>query len=266
VAGHLDSEVGYIVPAYQILDDMEKRIGKKLSLVQNPLGLPRRPRRSSEEIERLDNCGWDSSERAFDMSSHRKRRSQVFDMSPSSPESEGDKVNALLRVHRRRQTSSHLSAIFESDNNSSDGSADIREESDGLREAVEQTLNVIVDLSLNGNIRWVSPSWTNVIGTSPESVQGKPIADYLLDDNKDMFTEAVESMKKDDSRIQTLHFRVQLGPASKLVPSHEDKLEETLDSANQESKNAPPSIDLAAQGIMVYDRSSGGESHVCLPN
>lgn len=46
-----------------------------------------------------------------DMFSHRKRRSQVFDMSPSSSDNEGDKVNALLRVQRRRQSSKRLSAI-----------------------------------------------------------------------------------------------------------------------------------------------------------
>lgn len=43
--------------------------------------------------------------------SHRKRRSQVFDMSPSSSDNEGDKVNALLRVQRRRQSSRRMSAI-----------------------------------------------------------------------------------------------------------------------------------------------------------
>jgi serine/threonine-protein kinase RIM15 len=52
-------------------------------------------------------------------------------------------------------------------------SADIREEREDLREAAEQTLNVIMDLSLDGRIRWVSPSWTDVIGTTLESVKGK---------------------------------------------------------------------------------------------
>ena len=42
---------------------------------------------------------------------HRSRRSQVFDMSPSSSDNEGDKHNALLRVQRRRQSSRRLSQI-----------------------------------------------------------------------------------------------------------------------------------------------------------
>lgn len=44
-------------------------------------------------------------------SHHRKRRSQVFDMSPSSSDNEGDKANALLRVQRRRQSSRRMSQI-----------------------------------------------------------------------------------------------------------------------------------------------------------
>ncbi len=42
---------------------------------------------------------------------HRNRRSQVFDMSPSSSDNEGDKANALLRVQRRRQSSRRMSYI-----------------------------------------------------------------------------------------------------------------------------------------------------------
>ena len=47
--------------------------------------------------------------------SHHKRRSQVFDMSPSSSDNEGDKANALLRVQRRRQSSRRMSQINLSD-------------------------------------------------------------------------------------------------------------------------------------------------------
>lgn len=46
-----------------------------------------------------------------DLFAHRKRRSQVFDMSPSSSDNEGDKANALLRVQRRRQSSRRMSQI-----------------------------------------------------------------------------------------------------------------------------------------------------------
>jgi serine/threonine-protein kinase RIM15 len=142
-------------------------------------------------------------------------------------------------------------------------SADIREEREDLREAAEQTLNVIMDLSLNGIIRWVSPSWTDVIGTTLESVQGKPIVELLIGDNKEVFSTVVESMQKDDSRSQIIRFTVQLGPLSKLVPIDiPDQLRQAETDGETEAPNEPPTIDLEGQGIMVYDRSSGGESHV----
>jgi serine/threonine-protein kinase RIM15 len=139
-------------------------------------------------------------------------------------------------------------------------SADIREEREDLREAAEQTLNVIMDLSLDGIIRWVSPSWADVIGTTLESVQGKPIQDLLVGDNKDVFTEVVESMKKDDSRSQIIRFTVQLGPESKLAPL--DVPDELKEGEGESAEAREPTIELEGQGIMVYDRSSGGESHV----
>jgi serine/threonine-protein kinase RIM15 len=140
-------------------------------------------------------------------------------------------------------------------------SADIREEREDLREAAEQTLNVIMDLSLDGTIRWVSPSWTEVIGTTLESVQGKPVKDIVVSENKEVFGEVVESMKKDDSRSQIIKFAVQLGPASRLAPLPEQSTS-VVESEAPESQPSPAIIELEGQGIMVYDRSSGGESHV----
>lgn len=145
-------------------------------------------------------------------------------------------------------------------------SADIREEREDLREAAEQTLNVIMDLSLEGVIRWVSPSWVDVIGTTLESVQGKPIQDILIGDNRNVFIEVVESMKKDDSRSQIIRFTVQSGPESKLAPLEvPEELKGSTGEGTGEGVGAEarqPTIDLEGQGIMVYDRSSGGDSHV----
>lgn len=142
-------------------------------------------------------------------------------------------------------------------------SADIREEREDLREAAEQTLNVIMDLGLDGVIRWVSPSWTDVIGTKPEVVHGKPIKELLISEDKNIFTTITQSMQKDDSRSQIIRFAVHLGTLSKLLPIDiQDQLEETAEGQDVKSPETP-TIELEGQGIMVYDRSSGGESHVC---
>jgi len=132
-------------------------------------------------------------------------------------------------------------------------SEDIREEREELREAAEQTLNVIMDLNLDGTIRWVSPSWVDVIGTQPDSVVDTAIADLIVSENKTVFADIVESMQKDDSRSQIIRFAVQLGPLSRLLPL------EMLTEPQDGDQSA--AIDLEGQGIMVYDGASGGESH-----
>ncbi|CAI4216830.1 unnamed protein product [Parascedosporium putredinis] len=112
-------------------------------------------------------------------------------------------------------------------------SDNIREEREDLREAAEQTLNVIVDLNLDGTIKWVSPSWVDVIGTQPDAIQGKPLSDVIS---------------------HRVRFAVALGSLSKLLPLD--------DLASGNGEDVSQVIDLEAQGIMVYDGASGGESHI----
>ena len=141
-------------------------------------------------------------------------------------------------------------------------SMDMREERQDLREAAEQSLNVILDLGLDEKIRWVSASWKDVVGTPAESVKGKPIADLLLS-NKDAFANAIESMKKDDSKSRIVRFKVQMGPYSVLrqdATRGEDPREDNNEDAA--STEEEQELNLEGQGIMVYDRSSGDDSHV----
>ena len=143
-------------------------------------------------------------------------------------------------------------------------SMDMREEREDLKEAAEQSLNVIMDLGLDGTVRWVSPSWKDVIGTPLESVQRKPIADIILE-NKNAFAEAVESMKQDDSRSQLIRFSVNLGPLSVLKQGSQQTgipFEQDNQRQGEEEAEQLETLNLEGQGIMVYDRSSGGESHV----
>lgn len=143
-------------------------------------------------------------------------------------------------------------------------SQDIREEREDLKEAAEQTLNVILDLGLDGHIRWVSPSWAEVVGTPLDSVRGKPIADFVLD-NPSAFRDAVESMKKDDSKSQIIRFSVRMGPNSVLKSASEQE-KDGEDGPKDEGPEVENFLNLEGQGIMVYDRASGGESHVSPSN
>ncbi|KAL6234769.1 hypothetical protein BDW75DRAFT_157686 [Aspergillus navahoensis] len=149
-------------------------------------------------------------------------------------------------------------------------SDNMREERENLREAAEQTLNVIVDLDLEGRVKWVSPSWKQVVGTAPETIERRLISDVLVD-NKSAFCDAIESLKEDDSRSRFIRVSVQLGPDSVLKYAPEPpplKREQTdgADSAMEQftseaEEHGPAILNLEGQGIMIYDRTAEGVAH-----
>lgn len=145
-------------------------------------------------------------------------------------------------------------------------SMDMKREREDLQEAAEHCLNVIVDLDLDGTVRWASPSWQEVIGTDVQSVLGKPISELVVG-NGQVFAEAIECMAKDDSRSKIIRFALKLGPDSVLKPKPLDlgpdlQVEAIPQSPKQEEDHI---VNLEAQGITVFDQVSGGDSHVrCL--
>ncbi|KAL0254362.1 rim15, signal transduction response regulator [Diplodia seriata] len=141
-------------------------------------------------------------------------------------------------------------------------SQNIRDEMQELKEAAEQTLNVLVDLNLDGTIRSVSPSWREVVGSEPDSVIGKPIDDMLLG-NKRAFTDVVDNMRQDDARSRVIRFSMKMGPFSKLrskptppeAPAGDDV------EASRPEEESEQILNLEAQGIMSYNPASGDDCH-----
>ncbi|KAF2172424.1 hypothetical protein M409DRAFT_17657 [Zasmidium cellare ATCC 36951] len=154
-------------------------------------------------------------------------------------------------------------------------SMDIREEREDLKKAAEESLNAILELDLEGNVRWVSPSWQDVAGSPADSVLGKPIADFVVD-QPTVFADCVEAMRKDDSKSHFVRFTIKAGTTvdSEDAFSADDKTPvepkaglETMPEPGQEQTDkcqpaeSEQTVDLEGQGIMVYDRTTGQESH-----
>lgn len=140
-------------------------------------------------------------------------------------------------------------------------SQDIQEGSKDLKEAAEQTRNIILDLGLDGVIRWVSPSWTDVVGTQLESVKGNPISRFIAD-GPEVFTQAIASLKSDNSKSKFVKFYVKVGPSSDLDPMLPEEQREKFEHGDSQDGSPRQLLALEGQGIIVYDRASGGESHV----
>jgi serine/threonine-protein kinase RIM15 len=141
---------------------------------------------------------------------------------------------------------------------------DMRGKSRSLKEAAEQSPTVIMDLDLDGHIRWVSPSWQKVIGIDPDSVRGKRIADLLVG-NQTAFTKRIEWMKRDDSRSQVIRFQMYIDPGSVLHLGRSTGNCEKGVPADEKCEDEEQIFNLEAQGIIVCDRTSGGESHLSTP-
>ncbi|KAI5289406.1 rim15, signal transduction response regulator [Ascosphaera aggregata] len=165
-------------------------------------------------------------------------------------------------------------------------SENIRAEREDLREAAEHTRNVILDLGLDGRVKWVSPSWTRIIGTLTKGIEGCDVKDILVGD-KEVFDRAVEELRRDDSRSQMVRVWVRLGPLSVFWREEslgeenevEEKRKRNVGSGDQEEKlgdnkdadgesestekeeRSENILQLEGQGIMVFDRFTGQESH-----
>jgi serine/threonine-protein kinase RIM15 len=153
-------------------------------------------------------------------------------------------------------------------------SMDIREEREDLKKAAEQSLNAMMELDLEGKIRWLSPSWLDLTGTAASSLIGKPVTE-ILENNTTAFADCIESIRKDDSKSQIIRIAVKppVSVGVEDVMSTESITPLPLDGATSEQDeneaDAPPDrqteqscgIPLEAQGIMVYDRTTGNESH-----
>jgi serine/threonine-protein kinase RIM15 len=148
-------------------------------------------------------------------------------------------------------------------------SQDIREEREDLKEAAEHSLAVIMELGLDGTIRHVSDSWEEIIGTLAKDIVGKPIADLLVG-NSQLFTDAQELIKKDDSRSRIIRFQMPMGPSSILRRKRSRHRDEQDAESTPQSPQSPQTphddeeqlVNLEAQGILCYDRITGAESHV----
>lgn len=85
---------------------------EKTSLAPRPRSIATTSRARSQTVGSQEGDNPPPSSRPL---GHYKRRSQVFDVSPSSSENEDPRTRALLRVQRRRQTSRRMSQIIPGD-------------------------------------------------------------------------------------------------------------------------------------------------------
>ncbi|BFZ63627.1 rim15, signal transduction response regulator [Saitoella coloradoensis] len=131
-----------------------------------------------------------------------------------------------------------------------------------LREAAEQaqSQNVVIELTLSGMLRWVSPTWQDVLGSDPSTVVGRPIRELLVGD-RDAFTEGIGKLLEDGGHSHRIRFQMDVGG------SHAGRVgggggsgdeDDERVFAQDEDYDCTTShiIDLEAQGILLHAPAS----------
>ncbi|KAK0278074.1 rim15, signal transduction response regulator [Friedmanniomyces endolithicus] len=180
-------------------------------------------------------------------------------------------------------------------------SMDIREEREDLKRAAEQSTNAILELDLEHKVRWASPGWQDLTGQAAKDIAGKPVADLIIGNQDVFAECVEAIRKDDSksrivrfaARTPGLHVagdvlsaedRAPMEPKPGFeMPSGIDFIA-TLEQTNVRDMGAETSprsqspatiqvdqaastpqdkgfVELEAQGIMIYDRATGEESH-----
>lgn len=127
----------------------------------------------------------------------------------------------------------------------SDGSATSAEYERYLQVATENNPSMVLELTLDGKVRYISESWSLIVGSSPPT--GVNIADLLLDSDQHLFSRTMDAMLVDDTLSYTVTFRVRRGSSD--YNDHENQRNFIAPDTNADQD----SIALEACGILIRD-------------
>ncbi|KAJ1965738.1 rim15, signal transduction response regulator [Dipsacomyces acuminosporus] len=103
--------------------------------------------------------------------------------------------------------------------------------------AVDQGLNILMEVSLDGRVRYVSPAWQRLLGSDPEELVDCPVSAIFDAEDVQVCRSAVEQLLADNTRTVETTIKVHC-PDYSAVASVE------------------------AKGMLIYNRSRNEPSHV----
>ncbi|KAJ2558832.1 rim15, signal transduction response regulator [Coemansia sp. RSA 1933] len=101
----------------------------------------------------------------------------------------------------------------------------------------DKGLNMLLEIALDGRIRYISPTCRQLLGADPESVINLPATAIFDADDAQMCRSAVEQLLADSTRTVEISIKIH-GPGS------------------------PNSADVEAKGMLIYSRAKSEPSHV----
>ncbi|KAM3161258.1 Rim15 [Lachancea thermotolerans] len=127
-----------------------------------------------------------------------------------------------------------------------------------LKLATDTSASILLELEMNGIIRYVSPIWHDIVGTDTSDVVGKAISDILVgsDQDRNVFQRAVDLMLREDCSYR-VRFLVESGNQNQS----ENVIEADSESTDIAARDEKGIIELEAQGIVISESSKNLPTH-----
>lgn len=141
-----------------------------------------------------------------------------------------------------------------------------------LKIASDQSTTILLELDMNGRVRYLSKIWEKIVGTKCRSIIERPIFDVILgtDQDKSVFQRALDMMIRDDNSYR-VRFIVETNDITSDISSEEDERavnsQDSSSPGSVETKHCGPLstngevIELEAQGILLHDNFTNLPSH-----
>lgn len=170
--------------------------------------------------------------------------------------------------------------------------AEALEEKINLRLASKNSMTVVMELDMDGNVRYLSKSWESLVGSPVKRIVGRPVSDIIVGNNPEdfkVFHNAMDQMVRDDLTYK-IKFMVRLyggrrrigdyildnasnlsmtSPTGSVDNSSLDSEEEYKDASSSnfsevsdgEDKRENDIMELEAQGILIHDGKTRLPTH-----
>ena len=170
--------------------------------------------------------------------------------------------------------------------------AEALEEKINLRLASKNSMTVVMELDMDGNVRYLSRSWESLVGSAVKKIVGRPVSDLIVGNNPEdfkVFHNAMDQMVRDDLTYKVKFMarlyegRRRMGDyilddaSNLLVTSPAGSVDNSFLDSEEEYKDASSSnfsevsdngykeendiIELDAQGILIHDGKTRLPTH-----
>lgn len=117
-------------------------------------------------------------------------------------------LDKWYRVHVYSPEKNHFTTIFIDISDSKKSEEELRRSEEKYRKLIENSHEVIYQISLDGVFTYVSPAWSNFLGHSAHDVIGRSITEFVHEEDLIICYDAIRKMVETGERMSDVVYRV----------------------------------------------------------